>query len=76
MQSVYKSDVRVDRNMLEELSLKFETDRRKAEIEGDVDLRKGLQDAVEEKEKHLELLRRKIDSRVLDAEIFFRNAKM
>ena len=75
MSHVYKSDVKNDRKMLESLSLKYEHNKRKAEIEGDLQERERLQQQVEDELARLDELRLKIDSRILDAEIFFRNTK-
>lgn len=76
MQHVYKTDVKGDRKRLEKLSLKYETQNREAEIKANKDEREALQKEVEDLKKELDKLRDKIDSRVLDAEIFFRNAKL
>ena len=47
MQHVYKADVKPDKKRLEELSVKQETDRRKAETELDKNKRKSLKKVVE-----------------------------
>ena len=47
MQHVYKADVKPDKKRLEELSVKQETDRRKAETETDETKRDSLKKVVE-----------------------------
>ena len=76
MQHVYKRDVNDDRKDLKILSLRYETQNREAERTIDKDEREAKQKEVQDLKKDLDKLRDKIDSRVLDAEIFFRNAKL
>ena len=76
MQHVYKRDAKDDRKDLKILSLRYETQNREAERTIDKDEREAKQKEVQDLKKDLDKLRDKIDSRVLDAEIFFRNAKL